>query len=183
MKVLNENRLMIEKVVKKETDFLIGEVESLQGHMKGIINYAHDDLEKVDFGKSQVRNLLNAAKNASGVKELVIFIQYQMARDSHGKYKEAKTWRKEDTDSVSLGDKVIVILNKIKARVQDNEVIEQELKNQVVTHLIERFFLYWSWQHKYLETIKPQEKSKGNDRNKSRNNNRTSQHNNSKGGR
>lgn len=148
--------LEIEEVIKEQTDFLIGLVERIEDNLKGILG---NRISNENFGNSQIRNLLQAAKSASGVKEIKLFIQYQMGRETKpNDYK----WRRS-TNGITLGDAVIDCLDKIEKKVA--EIFDPETKNYrvLLIRMMERFFLYMSWKYRYLAV-----QSEGSQKNQSR---------------
>lgn len=160
---LINKELLIQNIIKEQTDFLIHLVDGLEGKMKEIFksNNRSNELEKANFGSSQVRNLLNSVNQASGVKEISLYIQYQMGRDEW-----KNSWsRVFPHNHPTLGDQVIDSLKKIEEVVEnykfpfakkDNENEEHtkleidKLKNELLISLIERYFLFWSWKYTYL---------------------------------
>lgn len=135
------NKLELEKMVKAETDFLIDQVNGLEGLLNQII----EEFNKDPFGNSQIRNLLHSARAASGIKEISLFIQYQMARE--------KIWSQKFSNGQSLGHAVIAILQKIEERVKAHYGhVDEETRHELLIRLVERFFLYWAWKYKYLRS-------------------------------
>lgn len=140
----------IQEIIKDETDFLIGLVDKIEDNLKSIIS---DNKKKnEDFGNSQIRNLLQAAKNASGIKEIELFIQYQMSRENK--------W------NTKLGEAVIARLHDIEIKAKEKENLlssPQEYRELIIT-MMQRFFLYMSWKYRYLSMEKESDKQQGKNR-------------------
>lgn len=134
------HKLDIKQIVKEETDFLIGEVEKIENLLKQIVSNS----KKEPFGNSQIRNLLAATKNASSVKEVKLYIEYQMSRGNSWD----NMWSKHFSGT-NLGGEIKRVLDRIDARSKMWELPEGEQK-ELVLKLMERFFHYWSWKYKYI---------------------------------
>lgn len=140
----------IQEIIKDETDFLIGLVDKIEDNLKSIINDNKKNNES--FGNSQIRNLLQAAKNASGIKEIELFIQYQMSRENN--------W------NTKLGEAVIARLHDIEIKAKEKENLlssPQEYRELIIT-MMQRFFLYMSWKYRYLSMEKESDKQQGKNR-------------------
>lgn len=145
----------IQEIIKDETDFLIGLVDKIEDNLKSIIS---DNKKKnEDFGNSQIRNLLQAAKNASGIKEIELFIQYQMSRKNK--------WNTK-AKGEKLGEAVIARLHDIEIKAKEKENLlssPQEYRELIIT-MMQRFFLYMSWKYRYLSMEKESDKQQGKNR-------------------
>lgn len=149
-----ESSLYLEKLVKDQTDYLIGKVEEIEPLLTELVARS----KREPFGNSQIRNLLAASKNATGVKEVKLYIEYQMSREN--------AW-KLNIRGKNIGDAIKKILDDIDQR--SKEVATQDVsQKELVVKLMERFFFYWSWKYKYINQVKP----------KYEDNNRSSQQNN-----
>lgn len=142
---MNQEEFKIQSLLKQEADFLIDCVESLNPWLKEIFSGKHP---KNDFGQQQIRQLIQSATQASGLKELCLFIRYQMGRDD-----QRKNWSKVVRNR-TLGEAVIEQLYNIEAKAKslvsadDPPVFQQQLFLQMA----ERFFHYWAWQYRFLQS-------------------------------
>jgi len=147
---MNNEEYRIHALIRQEADFLIDCSEKLNPWLKKIITRAnkHKKHERDTFGQSQIRQLIQATRQASGLKELTLFIRYQMGRDER-----KQNWNSE-IQNKTLGDAVIEQLNNISLRVKSLLTTEDslEFERQLFLRMVERFFYYWSWQYKYLLT-------------------------------
>lgn len=135
----------IQKILKLETDYLIGLVDQLEYMISTIIKSNHR-LDSVNFGNSQVRNLLAGAKQASGIKEMILYIQYQMGRDEY-----RNSWRRPFNGNYeNLGEAVIDSLKNIENRLKTYQLEDKEMEHKTLIGLMERYFLFWSWKYTYL---------------------------------
>ncbi|MDI3328483.1 MAG: hypothetical protein QJR06_08020 [Alicyclobacillaceae bacterium] len=94
-----------------------------------------------DFGKSQIENLLAAMNHITSLAELELFVRYQMGRDD-----KRQGWAK-------VGDRFLSILQEIQHR--GGEDLSEQDRRQLHRLMVNRFLLYWKWQHTYLSNRKP----------------------------
>lgn len=158
---MNKEEFKIHALLKQEADFLIDRTEELKPWLENIFASAQNQqrnrtgnqreriensLEKAAFGQSQIRQLVHAAGQASGLKELSLFIRYQMGRDD-----KRQSWNRQ-VHNKTLGDAVIEQLNKIAERTKSliSEADSPEFQRQLFLMMAERFFHYWTWQYRYL---------------------------------
>ncbi|ATY85806.1 hypothetical protein CVV65_13450 [Kyrpidia spormannii] len=90
-----------------------------------------------EFGKSQIENLLAAMNHITSLEELKLFVRYQIGRDD-----KRNGWAR-------VGDRFLAILDEIQRR-GEHDVSEPRSRQQLQHEMVERFLLYWKWQHTYL---------------------------------
>jgi hypothetical protein len=138
----------IDKELKGHADFLVDKVNQLENIMKDIIQNINVNHEKNAFGKSQIQNLLKAVHSASSIKEIILFIQYQMGRDE-----DENSWRKADESKIPLGNQIINILEEIEQKAAERFAHRgNEPIRELSLRMAERFFQYWHWKYSYLVT-------------------------------
>ena len=149
MRTTYNKELHIEKLVKSQADFLIQELEKIEPMMEAIFK-DNTRIEYTEFGNSQIRNLLKAASQASGVNEIVLYIQYQIGRDNSRNIR-TRTWNRT-FGKETLGEAVIAIIRNIERKSKEVSDGDDELHRDLVLRLIERFLNYWTWKYSYLST-------------------------------
>ncbi|CAB3394560.1 hypothetical protein [Kyrpidia spormannii] len=101
---------------------------------------SQDEGEQTDseekFGKSQIENLLAAINHLTSLNELKLFVRYQMGRKG-----SEKGWKK-------VGDRFLAILDEIQKK--DLGEVTKIAERDPHFHLVQRFLLYWKWEHTYL---------------------------------
>ncbi|OUM86002.1 MAG: hypothetical protein BAA01_01160 [Bacillus thermozeamaize] len=168
---MNQEEFKIQSLLKQEADFLIDCVKELDPWLIDIFiniqeqnqkrnkqdnhrnqgnkrNQIDNQLEKEGFGHSQIKHLMRATAQASGLKELCLFIRYQMGRDD-----QRKNWNKAVRNK-TLGEAVIEQLNQIEAKAKSLVSADDPpaFQRQLFLRMAERFFHYWSWQYRFLQS-------------------------------
>ncbi|SDL41863.1 hypothetical protein SAMN05216497_13114 [Clostridium cochlearium] len=92
--------------------------------------------ESGEVGSTNVRNLANTALNADSYKEFKLYMKYKTAKGNG--------WELPFKTGDSLGDTIVKYLDKIYEKNKDDE--KEVLKN------ISRFFGYFYWKKKYVES-------------------------------
>lgn len=152
---------LAEKVLKKNTDVILQEIEHLMKEdgvgdvlgKKDSGNEAGKNTKKTNNkqndkipGKTQFQNLMAAASEASCIEELILFISYQKSKDGG--------WRKKCCNEKDIAQNVTDSLMKVQKSVYPEIEKEAEIQKQTIEHEDERVlrlriaekymgYLYW----------------------------------------
>jgi len=156
-----ELSFLAEKVLKKNTNIILQEIERLMNKdgVGDVLGNTNDKNEAEKYskktnkkgnrkipGKTQFKNLMDAASEASCIEELVLFISYQESKDGG--------WKNKCSNKKDIAQNVTDSLMKIQNSVYTEIEKEAEIQKQNIDHEDERVlrlriaekymgYLYW----------------------------------------
>lgn len=141
----NDLQLAAEKVLKQETKQFIEEIDHLMqvDGLEKSLKSKNNNNNKVP-GKTQFKDLMDAASKASCIEELMLFLSYQEAKEGG--------WEKKCVNGYSIARNVINSLKKIVDAIYSlikkeygNRAIKDEEERVLQLEITEKYmgYLYW----------------------------------------